>query len=298
MQAFQNHAAISISDGKLQIVELVLSENKFVIDNIDEEYFDEFLNFNDKEPKIVSLLQSAFSELIFRKKLVSENISFVLAGSLFQIAKLPYDNNLSNKELNNHLKWELGILFPQLLNIDLVVQNFKLSENECFAVALQRRHINFIKTFCSRNSLKLKYIDNDHFAFNRLAIKFLALEKAPYLTLFAGEKYFSLMYNVNNKPTDYKRFSITNLNDVISITSEYFLKSIAKSEDDIAKLIIAGESIPDEFIKKFEKHTKFIITKINPFDKVLHNPRLIQSKNLTIRNNTFSHVAALSYRLV
>ena len=50
MTGFENHAGFTISGTKLQVVEIINHQNQFFLDNVDEAYFNEPLNFEkDKE---------------------------------------------------------------------------------------------------------------------------------------------------------------------------------------------------------------------------------------------------------
>ena len=72
MNAFENHAGFNISSSRLQMVEVNFKSDQFHLENVDEVYFNEPLDFtHDKETKINSLLQSAYNELLIRKALKS-----------------------------------------------------------------------------------------------------------------------------------------------------------------------------------------------------------------------------------
>jgi len=105
MSFFYNHCGISISESKLQLVEVKYSDNNFIIENVEEEYFNEFLDFNFKETKFISILQSAFNNIIFRKPINAEYISFSLPLELFYINKIPIESTYSPKEQIEYYKW-------------------------------------------------------------------------------------------------------------------------------------------------------------------------------------------------
>src|ERR1035438_3985362 len=86
MNSFENHAGFNISSSRLQVVEINFKSDQFLLENVDEAYFNERLNLEfDKETKINSLLQSAYNEILIRKPFKCNFVSFTVPLDLFHI---------------------------------------------------------------------------------------------------------------------------------------------------------------------------------------------------------------------
>ena len=95
MTGFENHVGITITNSKIQLVEIIFNNNRFYLNNVDEAYFNEPVNFDDdKETKISSRIQGAFNEILIKKPLESKSVSFALPFELFNSLQVPYDNTL------------------------------------------------------------------------------------------------------------------------------------------------------------------------------------------------------------
>ena len=83
MSTLTNQTGLSITEDKVQLVEIISKENTFYLENVDEEYFEESLFENTKESKFIHILQNAFNEIILRKPLTSGKISITIPPSFF-----------------------------------------------------------------------------------------------------------------------------------------------------------------------------------------------------------------------
>ncbi|HSD63032.1 MAG TPA: hypothetical protein VLB50_04510, partial [Ignavibacteriaceae bacterium] len=100
MTGFENHLGFTISSSKLQVVEIVRKEDEFVLENIDEAFFNDSINLEtDKETKISAMLQGALDEIILRNAFQSSTASFSLPLELFKVIQVPYDNTLLHHDL-------------------------------------------------------------------------------------------------------------------------------------------------------------------------------------------------------
>ena len=85
-----NHVGFNITQSKLQLVEVVNESSKYCLENVDEHIFEEKLNFNLAELKLISILQTSLNSLSNRISLKSKNISFSLPLSEFQMFEIPF----------------------------------------------------------------------------------------------------------------------------------------------------------------------------------------------------------------
>ncbi|HOJ37929.1 MAG TPA: hypothetical protein PLI27_02325 [Ignavibacteriales bacterium] len=288
-----NLITLSIDDFKMKYVEFSLRNNKLFIENIDEEFFDDFITLNDKETKIIFNLDSAFKEILLRKKNIHKDISITLPSRYFYIVKLPYDISMSNKKLNSYLKWELPIIYPEIKNQDVIVQNIKMEGNYCLAIGIKRTIINTIKKFVENSNLNLKLIENEHLSFNRFIKYYPKVDNSNYLIVYVGNNYFTLSYNTPTNMIDFRMFNYDELSEIIEKTHNYYNENI-KSNDLFVNLFITGNYVSDTFIKHFEATNTFILRRLNPFDNIPYNPKLINSKLYTSKNYTFATNVALT----
>lgn len=288
-----NLITISIDDFKIKYVEFVYEANKLKIENIDEEYFDELLSFYDKEPKIIYLLDTALKEIFLRKKNIAKDVSLTIPSKYFYIAKLPYDNKLSTKELNNYFKWELPIIFPELNNQDIIVQNIKLDDVYSLAIGIKRSIINIIKKFVVNANLNLKLVENEHLAFNRFIKNYRKPLQSNYLALSIGNQNFTLSYNSPNNIIDFRTYSYTELNEIIEKTHVFYNENI-KFNDLIINIYLSGNNISKTFVDILEETKNFIVKIVNPFEGIPIATKAINTKLYSTKYYSFFSNVALT----
>ena len=103
---------LNITENQIQFVEIAKDENHIILENVDEEFFEESINDETKEPKFIHILQNAFNEIILRKPLLSNHISVTIPNSYFKVFEIPTDKNLTKKDLDEYIRWEITKLFP------------------------------------------------------------------------------------------------------------------------------------------------------------------------------------------
>ena len=202
----ENHTGFTLTSAKVQFVEVSFKNEKFILQNIDEAYFDEHLNLTeDKETKITSLLQAAFNELLIRNRLSAGSASFTLPIEMFYTVQIPYDNTLLYQDLLEEIRWELSILFPFVNPKELVIQHIEIGKNKIvdrntiLVSALRRKYLQMIKYFCEENNLNLKFVDNSHFASERALSSVYNLNDTITLSLFVSSNYLSLIFSLEGK---------------------------------------------------------------------------------------------------
>ncbi|MDO8551052.1 MAG: hypothetical protein Q7S39_13005, partial [Ignavibacteria bacterium] len=155
MTGYGNHAGFNITSSRIQLVEINYKNSQFILQNLDEVYFDERLKLSeDKETKIISVLQAAFNEILIRNRINSKAASFTLPPEIFYTVQLPFDNTLLYQDLIEELKWHLSILFPYVFINDLVIQHIEIPKNRIIdrdtilVSALKRKYLHWLKYFC------------------------------------------------------------------------------------------------------------------------------------------------------
>ena len=304
MNLYDNRAGINITGGKIQIVEISRKDKKYFLENVDEEYFGEFLNFDEKETKFISILQNAFNELILRKPLKTANVSFSLPLDFFKVVELPYDENLSEKEISENLKWEFSVLFPFAKPEEFVINFFKVdrikirNEKKIIAVAILRKYLRSIRKFCERNNLELKTLDNAHLAANvAAALDEFSLPDEIYLSLYLNEKSFSVSVFSNGTPFYFKIKRLNKISDLNYIlNSELESISTFLKRDKIRKVFVAGENISDTLIERLKEATRLDAVKLHPFKNINAIPAVYNNDFYTGQFNSFASAAGIALR--
>ncbi|MHB1688682.1 MAG: type IV pilus biogenesis protein PilM [Ignavibacteriaceae bacterium] len=307
MTNFENQAGFTITNSKLQLVEINFRDEQFVLENVDEVYFDELINFEkDKETKIIALLQSAFNELIMRKPLNSKSVSFTLPFELFYIMQAPYENSLLHQDLITEFKWEFSILFPFAHTKDFVIQYFEVEKNNIvnfnsvIAIAVARKHLQIIHNFCSENNLRLKFVDNIHLASDRaLSLSNPQAAKGLTLSLYLSNKTLSIIFSLYGKPiyfkviahTDASELSMTLLNEISNN------ESISLNKNSINSAFITGEEITVSMVETLRNLLDIEFIHFNPFENITPNPKLFDNKSYSEKYNSFSSAAGIAYRI-
>jgi Tfp pilus assembly PilM family ATPase len=307
MAEFENHAGFTVTGSKLQLVEVINKTGQFVLENVDEAYFNESLDIEkDKETKIISLLQGAYNELIIKNPLQSTSASFTLPFELFYTMQAPYDNTLLHEDLVEEFRWELSVLYPYMPVKDLVVQYIEIEKNElvsyntALVFAIPRKFLQLIYEFCQKNNLKLKFIDNAHTASDRaLSLSSPFTEKGTILSIYFGTKFLSSFINYDGKPIYHKVIPFNDASEVPGIiksqvTSDEFIKI---NKNLVNASFITGEDLSSSLVESLRDSTNFDLIHFNPFSKIKPEAKLIGNKCYSEKFNSFSAAAGMAFRL-
>lgn len=307
MTGYENQAGFTISGSKLQVVEINNQQDHFYLENIDEAYFNEPLNFEkNKETKISALIQGAYNELIIRKPIKSRSISFTLPFELFYSAQLPYDNTLLHQDLIEEFRWELSILYPFVPAKDFVIQYIEVDKNQiipqntAIVVALQRKFLQILNNFCRQNNLKLKFVDNIHFAAERaLAMSNIAASTGLSMSVYLCNKYLSILFSYSSKPL---QFIIVQLNDASEIPGHIVRALTARENFNISKnaltsAFITGDNLSNSIVQTLCDTLNIDFIQFNPFDKIKPVQKLFENKFYSEQFNSFAPAAGIAYRV-
>jgi Tfp pilus assembly PilM family ATPase len=307
MNGFENHAGFAITENRLQVVEVIFNGEQFILENVDEAYFNEQLNLEKEKPtKISALLQGAFDELQIKKSLKSSLISFTLPFELFHTMQVPYDNTLLHRDLLEEFRWEISIVFPYLNPEDLAIQYIEIEKNPfqeintAFVIAINKKYLEILKSFAIKNNLKLKFIDNAHLASERaLSLSNPLADKGTALSFFLSSKVVSIIHSLNGKPVIFNPIPISGAGDIPSILrnelKQKTLSGIKSAQIDSA--FISGDNISDSIIKTLRNTLGIDLFNFNPFDKIKPNPQLFENKCYAENFNSFSPAAGIAFRL-
>lgn len=303
MSILTNKTGLSITEDKIQLVEISKKENIYYLENVDEEYFEESLFNETKEAKFIHILQNAFNELILRNPLRSNNISITIPPSFFKTFEIPADKNLTKNDLNDYIKWELSKLFPNdgadhYTFQKTVLSNFDYKSTK--QVLIHAVPVNLLKRihkFCVRNNLVLNLIDGAHTALssivnseNREGIKLSIYLENDHLSILLFSDG-NLLFEKNKKITNVQEISNYISSVIDEITSE---KVISK---EISELYIFGNSATTELKNSIVSSTNLDLIDINHFNKLSITPDLENHKFVTEQYSKFIPATAIALRI-
>lgn len=305
MPQFETRAGFCISESKLQLVEVAFNGGEFFLQNINEVYFDEPLLMNEeKETKTLSLLQTAFNELILSTPLSTNQASFSLPLNLFKTVQLPFDNSLLYKDLMYEFQWEFSVMFPHINKEDFVLQfyeiekNFFVNENYAIVVATLRKHLKTILDFCKKNQLRLTFIDNAHFAADRSLSANSALNQdAVVLSLCLAQNILSVEMLFYGKPFYIKWFSIKNVMEIIPSIKSALTSIPSLKQDQINYAVHVGEDFRPALVSQIEQNLGLTLKPMDPFALMNLDEETVQKNRLAENSNRFSSAAGIAYRI-
>ncbi len=305
--SFENHAGICISNSKLQVVEVNYKREQFFLENVDEAYFNEPIDFEkDKTTKISALMQGAFNELLIRKALNSTSVSFTLPFQYFYMMQIPYDNTLLHNDLLEEFRWEFSVLYPFLPVKHLAIQYIELEKNEiiqyhsALAVALPRKFIQLLQNFCAQNNLNLRFVDNLHCASDRaLGVSQPLAEKGAVLSAYIGNKHLSVIIHLYGKPIFFKIIPLVDASEL----PHHLLDILAPKPsmniniNMIEAAYITGNHLSNSMVQTLRKAVGIDFIQFNPFNKIKPMPELFENNLYNEKSNTFSSAAGIAFRL-
>ncbi|NWF49272.1 MAG: hypothetical protein HXY49_01875 [Ignavibacteriaceae bacterium] len=307
MKPFENQTGISVSNSKIQLVEIGYKNEKFCLDKIDEAYFEEQLNLKtDRETKIISTLQSAYNEITFKSPLHSKSLSFALPFELFYSMQVPYDNTLLHRDLIEEFRWEFSVLYPMadVENFSIqyieVEKNNMIGKNTAIVVGIERKWISLFEKFCKQNNLKLGFIDNLHFASERaLSVNSIFILRGLILNIFLSSKFVSVLLSFNRKPFYFRIIPIDNFSEVPSLLTGELTSgaglNINKNSIDAA--FVSGEDVSETTIYHLTSALGIHFQIFNPFEKIKPDLNLLKNPLYVQKNNSFAAAAGIAYRL-
>lgn len=303
---FNNHAGINLAEAKLQIVEITYKGSSFYLENVDQTFHTENLDPSVSESKMISILQESFKRITKKKSLISKNISFAIPNNFFKIFEVPYDDSLVKKDLYDHFKWEISILFPDCDADNFYVQHIQVDKTEirkekCAVIfAIDKTIVSVINKFCLHNNLTLKYIDNAHLASNA----FLYLdrkneERELSLSIYIDQNYSSIaaLEGVHPFYFDVVRPPVQNIFD--SLTSSISkIEAFNLSITDFSSVFFYGQDLTEEFESKIRNHFKIPIKKIDPFERLKVDEAVYNNTFYKVKSNSFTAAAGIAIRII
>lgn len=310
MTFFKNHAGFNITGDKIQLVEIDFKESDnsgeqagFYLENVDEEFFNEFLDFSFPETKIINILQSTFNELILRKPLETNFVSFSLPDSFFKIFNIPIDSKIINKDLSDHLKWEVSLLYPDNNPDDFIIRHVERTKdldsnvNNAVVFSVNKKHLKVIHKFCVRNNLILKFVDNAHIAADTFLTN-LPIDNHT-ASILLDEKYFSVSIIDKNGLEFFKSLQINSINDFLhKLKQEIDILPYFKEGKLNKDVYLSGSFASENLLNKLREITNYNFILLNPFEKIKISPELNKEDFVNKKFYSFSSAAGIALRLI
>ncbi len=307
MSLYQCHAGLNITGDKLQLIEIEYKDEGLFLSNLGEEYFDEYPDPFGKETKFNSLLQKAFDEIILRKPLKSNFVSFSLPYSFFKILELPFDHSLIKADLIDQFKWELATLFPrenesEFLTQHIDLSNCKSSDNKnAILIAAQKKQLKIIHKFCVRNNLRLKYADYAHIAANNL-IQLLRVDKENknFVSLYVSDRYYSFAYYCENMPIFFDIKRLGSIAEIIGAVSKSF-ESLNKRSvrlENTGGYFLSGTNVSETLAEQLKENFDIDFRLINPAGEAIAIDEKIKDTFDKNEFYSFAAPAGMALRLI
>ncbi|MFI5236863.1 MAG: hypothetical protein ACHQLA_02875 [Ignavibacteriales bacterium] len=293
MNDIQRCVGINLTTSKLQFVEIEKEADQLKVFNFGQTFISPPILYNLQNDTLVQQqLQTAFDELKIRNPILSNIASFILPPELFISIQLPYETNLTQKEIKEEFNWEISQLFPTISIDDLAIKFYELEgsflpgRNNALIVALNKNFLLLIKDFCSKNNLTPKLVDNASITANSFINSYLQNgKKSTNINVFNSRNSLTLFINVFSRPAYVKVFSKDDdyIRKIIEELSKNNFKEIIARSFNSA--ILSGEEIEGDILSEIGRGTELVFEKFNPFDVVRIKP---DYRNLEITSEHYS----------
>ena len=307
MTTLENRSGIYLTSTKIQYVEFVFRNEEYILEYLDEAYFDEELQLlTDKETKILSQLQSTFNELTAKHPINAKTLFIALPPECFHIVRLPYDNTLLRQDLLTQFNWEFEQLFPQESPDDFSMQFYEIEENDltstsyAIIAALNRKFLRLASSFSRKNNFQLSAVEYAHFSCDSaLLLNYPAVNEGLYLSLLLDNGTLSFELLMNGKPIYLRTRKMKSEGD-LNKTLHTELETLAGYKVDLLQVSSAflfADRLTPAFVSSIEEFTNLKIYPVNPFKRFTIHSKLSTSKILKEHFYSFAPAAGACYRL-
>jgi Tfp pilus assembly PilM family ATPase len=308
---------ISLIDDQLRIVEGRKSLNEFQIAQITQGRVRQPFNFEVFSDKSAA---RRFAEDITRlyetQNFEVKSASFSLDSRMVLIKKLPFDKDLSENQLEEHMNWEVRqFIISPIEDYILDFENLGFSANgrmgDMLVVAVRKKVIEFLKEVFKHSNLELKVIDVDLFSAQRALqlnydygnterIGLIDIEEnILHILILEGKNYY---FSQDIPMSANKRFQDSEDESLARSISKELRRIIldhhlGKSVEDLDEIFLYGEALEDRLLEELQNTHDVRINKANPFKKI----KLIsQAKEMVeqLRNERFMISVGAALRVV
>lgn len=303
MNYFDSQAGFTFSNVKLQLTEITKKQKQFSISRLDEVYFNEEIDFiSDKETKITSLLQAAIDELIIKKPILSNQVSFSLPQDLFITAQLPFEPSLLHSDLIEDFKFQLSVLHPYLNFNDHIIRyhevepEFAGGKTNALVFSLDRKIVKIISGLCLKNNFKLKFIDHCHLASNNLFGTSSIDDSGLILSFYVSAKSFSTLITAKHNPIFYDNIPVTSSQEIKNGFAD-IMQRISENNFRFERAYLFGETISNSLAEVLSEAAKLKLIILNPLKNLTVSEELLLNKNYTQSDHCFSPSIGAAVRI-
>ena len=281
MNGIQRCVGINLTASKLQFIEIEKESVQLHVVNLGQTFISPPIVYDVQDETLIQQqIQAAFDELRIRNPISSNIASFTLPPELFMTIQLPYDTNLTQKEIREEFNWEISQLFPFIAVEDLAIKFYELDgsflpgRNNALIVALNKSFLLLIKNFCLKNNLTPKLVDNASITANSFINNYLDnSKKAVSINLFNSKNSITLFINILSKPAHVKVFSKHSddyIGKIIEEISKNNFKEVLTRSFNSA--ILSGEELEGDLLSEIGRGTELVFEKLNPFEVIRFKP--------------------------
>lgn len=293
MNDFQRCVGINLTASKLQFVEIEKESDQLKVLNLGQTFISPPIVYDVQDDTLIQQqLQTSFDELKIRNPISSNNASFTLPPELFITIQLPYEANLTQKEIREEFNWEISQLFPFISVEELAIKFYELDgsflpgKNNALVVALNKNFLVLIKNFCLKNNLTPKLVDNASITANSFINNYLeSNKKSAMINIFNSKNSITLFINISSKPAYVKVFpkQADYINKLIREISRDNFREVLNNSFKSA--ILSGEELDGDLLAEIGRGTELVFEKFNPFEVIKFEPEL---RNDEITSDQFS----------
>lgn len=293
MNDFQRCVGINLTASKLQFVEIEKESDQLKVLNLGQTFISPPIVYDVQDDTLIQQqLQTSFDELKIRNPISSNNASFTLPPELFITIQLPFEANLTQKEIREEFNWEISQLFPFISVEELAIKFYELDgsflpgKNNALVVALNKSFLVLIKNFCLKNNLTPKLVDNASITANSFINNYLeSNKKSAMINIFNSKNSITLFINISSKPAYVKVFpkQADYINKLIREISRDNFREVLNNSFKSA--ILSGEELDGDLLAEIGRGTELVFEKFNPFEVIKFEPEL---RNDEITSDQFS----------
>jgi Tfp pilus assembly PilM family ATPase len=305
MSILQDHAGFNITSSKLQLVELNFEDDNLLLENVDEENFSDSLTSDVNNLENVDIFRQSFLNILSRKPLYSKRVSFTLPDNFFRIVNIPYESELTEEDLNDHINWELSVLLPSEDISQFAIQKVKMPVTQfsftpsVLIYAVKKDLLKMIHQFCGENNLELGYVDNAHVASNSL-IESDDDSDDLILSVYVYDNTLSLIL-LNGSTPVYRSSSKLPSRDLFAsvVASEFEkLNELGLLLSHVSKFYIAGSNLEELDLHQVQTSSSIEFFQIDPFKNLKTAPSISSGKFVNQLKGSFTAAAGIALRLV